>query len=256
MGGTPHEVGYITHGDGRNLGEVPNPSESPIKIGSSKEKSSSSSASNSPIPTPSPEELVELKAIMKGEKQLSEDKTKRARQKELMKLMMAKKSEGRGEGSSSSGSAPSTSPLTPKPTAEELTELKDIMKGEKQFSEDKTKRARQTELMNLMMAKTSSKTDSPQSPSNNATPKKGVRFEDQEIAGASSKSSTASSLPEAATSASLESKSSSSRTGSSSRSGDPAAKSSSSGSSRGPSGNSSHRRDSQPAPNEPIVNDE
>jgi len=244
----PHEVGYITRGEGQNIGTVPDSSKEPS---SSVSKDKLSSSASSSIPKPTPEELVELKAIMKGHKQLSEDKTKRARQKEIMKLMMAKKSDGSSGTSSSVPSAsikPSANSATAdtlnvsKPTSEELTELKTIIKGEKQFSEDKMERARQKELMKQMMARKASKTGGSAPSFEETTPKKGVRFDDQAVSVPVSKLRSSSGTQKSSPSADIEAKSLLGRSGSSSRSTDPVGaetRSSASSSGEVPSGGSS-----------------
>ena len=78
----PHQVGYIDPGDRQVSGELPISNEMGAE---SEEKHPSALPSK-----PSSEELVEIKAIMKGEKEFSKDKQKRARQKELIKSIKAK----------------------------------------------------------------------------------------------------------------------------------------------------------------------
>lgn len=143
----PHQVGYIDRGDGQNVGEVP--SENP---GDSR---SSSKVVSSTSPPPTAEELVELKEIMKGKKELSKDKDKRARQKELIKSITEKKSRSGDNGAVTSQpvAGGSSVPTSAPPTAEELAEVKAIMKGKQDLSTEKTKRARQKELIKMIAAK-------------------------------------------------------------------------------------------------------
>lgn len=148
-GGLPHQVGYIDRGGDQNVGETPEERSASVS-GSSKDRSVSSSST----PKPTPEELVEIKAIMKGDKKLSKENDKRTRQEELIKLMIAKKSRDEGSGTGSvNTSSPSSSASIKPPTADELTEAKEIMKGQKELSTEKDKRSRQKELMKMIMGK-------------------------------------------------------------------------------------------------------
>lgn len=149
-------------------------------------------------PKPTPEELADVKAIMKGTKKLSKDKDKCARQKDLVKLMSAKKpaddagpSSSRSVDPSASSSSsrslePSSSSAKP-PTPEQLAEVKAIMKGQAELSTDKDKRA--------------------------STPKKGVSFADEPLGptGSGDPGKPSSSRPASSSSAKPESSSRSSR---------------------------------------------
>jgi hypothetical protein len=145
----PHQVGYIDRGDGQNVGDVP-----------AEDKGNGSSSSKVPSSTSSPptaEEEAELKAILKGEKELSKDKDKRARQKELIKSMTEKKSSGGDKGDTRSRLVATNSsvPTPAPPTADELVEAKAIMKGQRDLSAEKAKRTRQKELIKMISAKKS-----------------------------------------------------------------------------------------------------
>jgi hypothetical protein len=129
------------------------------------------SAPSSPAKPPTPEELAEVKAIMKGKAEMSTDKDKRARQKELIKMIMAKQSGGDPTAIGAGSSAPVSS--TKPPTADELTELQDILSGKAELSDDKTKRARQKELIKMVTGGGGGK-DEPSA-------KKGVSFADEPL---------------------------------------------------------------------------
>lgn len=159
-GGEPHQVGYIGGIEGSSDGAAA-PDESALAgaSSSSRDMSASSARSSSAASLdlkPTPEELDDIKAIMKGKKELSKDKDKRARQKELVKLMSGKKSsDDAAPPSQNLDLSASTSSVEP-PSTEELAEVKAIMKGKAELSTEKDKRARQKELMKMLMAKKSS----------------------------------------------------------------------------------------------------
>lgn len=144
----PHQVGYIERGDGQNVGEMPAEDASGI---SSKDKAPPPS-----VRKPTDEEEIELKAIMRGEKELSKDKDTRARQKELIRSMTAKsttRDSAKGDTSTRSISGETSRPSASKPYLSELAEAKAIMKGQKGLSTEKDKCARQKELIKMITAK-------------------------------------------------------------------------------------------------------
>ncbi|KAJ9105219.1 hypothetical protein QFC20_004354 [Naganishia adeliensis] len=196
-GGNPHQVGYIGGVDGSSGGgaAADDGDAVPGASSSSRDKSASSSSSTASMtPKPTREKLADVKAIMKGTRELSKDEDKRARQKDLVKLMSAKKpaddagpSSSRSVDPSSSRSLePSSSSVKP-PTPEQLAEVKAIMKGQAELSTDKEKSA--------------------------STAKKGVSFADEPLGptGSGDPGKPSSSRPGSSSSAKPESSSRSSR---------------------------------------------
>lgn len=142
----PHQVGYIDLGDSQNFGELPDPND----MGAA-----SAERQPSPLaPEPSAGELEEIKTIMRGEKEFSKDREKRARQKELIKSMTSKSSENNRD---NKANQPLPELVAPKSSAEpspkELVEAKAIMKGQQELSTQKDKRAPQKEMIKTLSAK-------------------------------------------------------------------------------------------------------
>ncbi|GHJ84071.1 hypothetical protein NliqN6_0473 [Naganishia liquefaciens] len=151
--GIPHQVGYIDQGDIQSAGRRP--------VISEREIDPVGGQSSSQTPKASREEIREAQAIMKGEKELSKDKEKRAKQKELIKIMAEKSP--RDDKDTKCDSALDVNAdvkSSTDPTPDELAEAKAIMKGRQELSTRKDKRAKQEELIKMITSKKSENDDS------------------------------------------------------------------------------------------------